>query len=512
MTETAMELAANQTVYAALKSVASQRPESVALVFADQQITYRDLVDRIEATAAHLCAIGLERGESFAVFAQNRPEFLYGLFAAAKLGCVFVPANFNLTTGEVGYILEHSDAQFVFHDERVADMADLRLPDGMRRPISELGASVSDMRVPDAAGLASGDDLLISYTSGSTATPKAVVHDHGSQIRVAKSLAGFWGLCATDTTVVGAPFGFLLGLSTTTAVSLLTGARVVIHRRFHPGEMLVDLVKYQATIYNGVPTMFQMMLEYAEQQATSFDLSGMRAVISSGAPMPEELRRRFAQVFGKEIQNYFGMTEAYPLFGQYVPVGSDQPAGAAGRIAPGAVIRVFDPDGRECEPGGQGELCVRASATIKRYHKNPELTASSFHEGLFKTGDLGYVDGAGYVYVTGRAKDIIKCGGANVAPVEVEGVLLRHAAVLAVAVVGVPDKILGEVPAAFLVLKPGAIASASQLGEFSAGLLAKYKVPAHFVFLTELPLGKTGKVDKNKLKSDWGAGPSGVKK
>ncbi len=493
----------NRTLYAALKSVASRQPDAVALVYHEQPITYADLVDRIENTAAHLHSLGLRRGQAFAVFGQNRPEFIYGLFTAAKLGFALVPVNSNLTPPEVGYLLEHSDSRFVFHDDKVVDLGNLRLPEAMRRPISELGNLATVPPIDDSRDVAVTDDVLITYTSGSTATPKAVVHDHASQLAVAESLARFWDLGAFDTTVVAAPFGFLLGLSTITAASLLVGARVIVHEKFRPQDVLEDLMRYRATIYNGVPTMFQMMLEFAEQHGKSYDLSHMRALISSGAPLPEELQRRFARTFGKELQNYFGMTESYPLFGRYTSDAYTYPAGAAGRIAPGAVIRVFGASGKECAQGETGELFVRGPATIKRYHKNPELTASSFQDGLFRSGDLGYVDKDGYVYLTGRAKDIIKRGGANVAPAEVESVLLQHPMVQAVAVIGVPDAVFNELPVAYVVLKAAGRVSSDGLMEFAAGRLAKYKVPAHVRFLPELPLGVTGKVDKKRLLAVW---------
>ena len=492
-----------RTLYAALRSVAERNSSSTALVFGDERISYSDLMAHVDATAEHLHRLGLRRGEAVAVFSQNCPELIYCFGAAAKLGATFVPLNFSLMTSEAEYILAHSAARFVFHDHHVADISSLGLPEGMRRPITELRATSSRLSAVVASSIAPTDDLLIAYTSGTTATPKAVVHDQQSQIRLAEALARFWDLSSADTTVVGCPFGFLLGLSTTAMASLLVGARVVVRRRFHPGEILDDLVAYRASIYNGVPTMFEMMLEFAEQQGRKYDLSHMRAIISSGAPMPDELRRRFEQFFNKELQNYFGMTECFPLFGRYTSDRDQGPAGAAGRIAPGADIRVIDESGKACAPGVHGELLVRAAATFKRYHKSPDLTASTLVDGRVRTGDLGYVDEAGYVYLTGRAKDIIKRGGANVAPAEIEAVLLRHPGVQSAAVVGVPDRIYGEVPIAYAVRKANSSVSSEELTEFAASRLAKFKIPTQILFVPELPLGKTGKVDKNRLKSEW---------
>jgi long-chain acyl-CoA synthetase len=490
------------TVYQALRAIADRRPQAIALIFEDKPCTYRQLIDQVDTAAARLHGLGIRRGQSIAVFSQNRPEYVTGFFAAAKIGAVFVPMNFNLTAPEVGYIIEHSEAKLLFRDDRVPDLAELNLPAGVIRTIDELRLREPGDTDPPHENIDPTSDLLIAYTSGTTAAPKAVVLDHASQIQVSDSLARFWELSQDDVTIVGAPFGFLLGLSTVAAASLLRGAAVVILRRFHPGEALEAMVRYRVSIFNGVPTMFQMMLQFAEQEQRQFDLSEARALICSGAPMSEELRRRFASTFSKSLQNYFGMTESYPLFGRYTSDTKPAPEGAAGRVAPGAEIRVFDESGKDCQPGTQGELFVRGPATIKRYHKNPELTAASFTRGLFKTGDLGFLDSDGYVYLTGRAKDIIKRGGMNVAPAEVEGALMQHPQVESVAVVGVPDEVLGEVPVAYIVCK-GERVPAEVLITFAAARLAKYKVPAHVRYLEEMPLGKTGKIDKGVLKSQW---------
>ncbi|MGX5831800.1 class I adenylate-forming enzyme family protein [Mesorhizobium sp. 43Arga] len=493
----------SETVYEALKEVADRQPEHVALVYNDQSETFGKLIEQIDKVAAHLLSIGIEKGQSVAVFAQNRPQFVHCYIACAKIGAVFVPLNFNLTAEEAKYIIGHSEAKVLFRDEMVADLSALDLPSGLVRPIDEL-ANVSATPSPADVGRRDpDDDLIITYTSGSTGTPKAVVLSHTNQLNAAAAFVELWGLTPADTTAVGSPFGFLLGLSTVTTISLLAGAKVVIHRRFHPGEMLDAFVEHGVTIYNGVPTMFSMMLEFAEQQSVTYDLSFMRAMISSGSPLLDELRLRFARKFGVEIQNYFGMTECYPLFGRFSSDTKDAPKGAAGRLAPGAQVKFVDEGGNECAVGGQGELLARAASVVKRYHKNPELTAEAFSDGWFKTGDIGYRDADGYYYITGRSKDLIKRGGANVAPLEIEGVLARHPEVAGAAVVGVPDPKFAEIPVAFVVRQPKSALTEAALLSHASEFLARYKLPAQIFFEEELPLGRTGKVDKSALRKKW---------
>jgi long-chain acyl-CoA synthetase len=492
------------TVYTELRETARRRAESEAIIFKGSALTYRDLLDRIDGAAAVLQMLGLRHGDTFAVFAQNCPEFLFAYFAAAKLGAVLVPVNFNLTPAEVDYILKHSEARFLFRDDFVASLEGLQLSPGYLRSVSELAVTtVNSNTTEPSPAVEPTDDLVIAYTSGSTGVPKAVVLDHQAQLNATASFRGFWQMSEADTTVCGAPFGFLLGLSTISAVTLLVGARLVVNSRFHPGEVLEALVEYRATIFNGVPTMFSMMLEFAEERDTQIDLSNMRALISSGSPMADELRKRFNDRFGKTVQNYFGMTECYPLFGKYTSDLIDPPPGAAGKLAPGAALRIIDSNNNECAPGVAGELLARAPSTIKRYHKDPGLTEASFLDGWFRTGDAGYVHENGYVYLAGRLKELIKRGGANVAPAEVEGALMRHPAVQAAAVIGVADPKWSEIPVAFVVRRKGADVTADALLEFVAIHLAKFKVPSTIIFEHELPLGKTGKVDKAQLKARW---------
>uniref|UniRef100_UPI003F499C17 class I adenylate-forming enzyme family protein n=1 Tax=Ensifer adhaerens TaxID=106592 RepID=UPI003F499C17 len=493
------------TIYQALQAVSRAQPDNVAIVFGEQSITYRELVQRIDGVALKLQAFGISRGDAVAVFSQNRPEFVFCYFAVAKLGSVFVPLNFNLTMSEVEYVLGHSAAKILFHDDRVASLQELSLPTSFRHRIAELSELSTEEPPAPQAAVDLDDDLLIAYTSGSTGQPKAVVLSNRAQLNAAASFKELFALSPGDTTVLGAPLGFLLGLSTISMVSLLAGAKVVMNLRFHPGEILDALVKHQATLFHGVPTMFSMMLEYAEQHNARYDLSSMRALICSGSPLLDELRNRFTQRFGKDLQNYFGMTECYPVFGRRSDDPEEPPRGSVGKVAPGAAVRVLDEEGKECPTGSHGELLIRAPSMIKRYHKDPELTLASHIDGWFKTGDIGYVDEWGYVYITGRIKDLIRRGGANVAPVEIENVLLKHPDVLDAAVIGVPDRIFAEVPVAYIVKKGGSTLTPEEITVFASGTLAKFKLPAAVYFASELPLGKTGKVDKMALRNLWDA-------
>jgi long-chain acyl-CoA synthetase len=432
---------------------------------------------------------------------------MYCYYAAAKLGAIYVPVNPNLTPAEVEYTFRHSGAKLLFHDGVVAESAKQGAPADALVDLTDL-TGARDLPVPAAADVSPEDDFLIIYTSGTTGLPKAIVLDHAALIAGAASLARMWGATVEDVTVVALPLGYLYGLSTAAAVGLQSGGTVAILRRFHPREVLAGLIDHRATIFHGVPTMFSMMLEYSEQNELKTDLSSIRALICAGSPLPQEMRHRFTARFAAEIQDYYAMTEATPVFGRYFDDPDTMPEGAVGKAAPGVILRIVRSDGSDCEIDEEGEVLVRAAATMKRYMNSPSQTAASFKDGLFRSGDLGRRDARGYFYITGRIKDIIIRGGANISPAEVEAVLATHPGVQDVAVIGIPDNIFGEVPAAVIVRRFGSNVREAELIELASIPLADFKVPKRYIFISQMPLGKTGKIDKMALKQRYATSPN----
>lgn len=489
-----------RSAYEALAAAVSRNPGKTAMRFEEEEFSYARLLDRVDNAARRLMALGIDKGAAFAAYSQNRPEMILCYYAASRLGAVFVPLNPNLTAPEVAYSFKHSGAAMLLHDDVVAEAARQAVPADRLLPISTI-------REPAAADGGAGypvidpsADFVVIYTSGSTGTPKAIVLDHAAQLDVAASLTRMWGISDADVTLVGLPLGYLYGLSTAAAVGLQAGGLVVILRRFHPRDALEALVAHKATVYHGVPTMFSMMLEYCEQRGLGYDLSAVRELICAGAPLPDEMRQRFAQRFGKSLDDYYAMTECTPVFGKYYDDPRPVPARAIGRLAPSATAKIVRADGSECDIGEEGEILVRAAATLKRYHGDPGLTAESMRDGLFRSGDLGYRDRDGYYYISGRIKDVIIRGGANISPSEVERVLATHSGVQDAAVIGAPDRIFGEVPVAFIVRRHGSQVVEDELIRHVETSLSDFKVPRRYVFLAELPQGKTGKVDKAELK------------
>lgn len=491
------------TIYESLHWTARQRGRATALRYGSEVLSYAELLRRVDTAAARLRGCGIAKGDAYAVICENCLELMIAYYATAKLGAVFVPINPNLTAPEVAHIAAHSGARMLLHDAAMGAVAQAAVAEAVLRPVSVLTEETGNTDPEQCGDVRAEDDFLIIYTSGSTGAPKAVVFAHTAEIAGNASLIDLWGITPEDITLVALPLGYLYGLSTAAAAGLQAGGEVVVLRRFHPGEVLEALAASRATIFHGVPTMYSMMLEYAEQRGLNIDLSFIRALICAGAPLSPEMKQRFAKTFRKDIQDYYALTEVRPVFGAYAKDPAPVPPGSIGKPAPGVSARILDENHMDCAVGIQGELVVRAPSTLKRYHKDASLTLKSMFEGGFRTGDIGYLDEQGFYYLTGRIKDIIIRGGANIAPAEVEGVLARHPSVQDVAVIGIPDRIFGEVPAAYVVKRRGAEVTSEELVAHARLELADFKVPKHFAFAAELPLGKTGKVDKNALKARW---------
>lgn len=490
-------------IAAGLERAASEHGQRIALRCGSAALTYAELAEASRRLAGALLRRHLVAGDALAVLCENNLELLQLYYAAARLGLLFVPLNQSLSAREVAYVMAHSGAGLLLHDAALGKVAEAAAAPEVRMLLSDF---FSDLPAPRSAPPLldrADEDFLIIYTSGSTGAPKAVVFDQRGEIAGNRSLAELWGIGPADVTLVALPLGFLYGLSTAAATGLQAGGEVVVLRRFNPGEVLSQLIESKATVYHGVPTMFSMMLDYANQQRLDVDLSHLRLLIAAGAPLSEELREGFEARFGKRIDNYYALTEARPIFGRRWNDHEPLPHGAVGRVAPGVRVRIRGERGQSQPAGKHGEILVHAPATLRRYHKDASLTRQVLRDGWFATGDLGYCDAAGNFFLTGRIKDLIIHGGANVAPAEVEEILNGHPAVAMAAVVGVPDATFGEIPIAYLVARNEVRVTEEELREFCTVRLAQYKVPTAFVFVPSLPLGLTGKVDKKALKQMW---------
>ena len=465
----------------------------VALSSAAGNLGYADLSREIARTVGRLQALGFDGRRPVAVLCENRAEIMLFYYAIARLGGTFVPVNASLSAPEVAYILAHAEASVLVYDERMEKIAGAALAEGGSTPGMTLAEFMAvDAPVTEVPAVGDGQDTFVMvYTSGSTGKPKGVAMSQANEVAGNASLIEMWGMGPQDVNVVALPMGYHYGLTTATAATLQSGGQAVLLRRFHPREVLEALVQHRATIFQGVPTMFAMMLEYAEQNGVETDLSFMRLLISAGAPLSTELRERFEKRFGKRIDDYYALTESRPIFGRYWNDPAPVPRRAIGKAAPGAVVKIVDAQGQAVPDGVEGEFYVRGPSVTLGYLKNEAQTRELFNEdGLIRTGDLGHRDSEGFYYITGRSKDLIIRGGANIAPAEVEQVLGQHGAVQSVAVIGVPDEKFGQLVAAYVVPRSGQSPGQEELQAWCKGRLAEFKIPAYIVPATELPLDR----------------------
>ncbi|MFV3308291.1 class I adenylate-forming enzyme family protein [Pseudomonas sp. NY15181] len=490
-------------ILSSIETHAKAAGDNSALRFENKSFSYSALVHEVERVAQLLVDAGVTRSTPVGVFCENSSAILVIYYAMAKIGGTFVPLNSVLSTTEARYILEHAGISFLFCDQKLHESA-LNAAEGLSCKVLDAddfiaGPSSSALQSPSQVN----DDFLIVYTSGSTGVPKAVSYSQAAEHAGNQALIELWDVGSKDKVLVGLPLGFLYGLSTAASMAMQAGSEVIVLRRFRPSDALDAIMKHGVTVFQGVPTMFSMMLEYAEQNDLYFDLSSVRLFISAGAPLSRDLRQRFFKRFNKTIEDYYALTEVRPVFGKYARSDEAVPSEAIGKAAPGVEVRIVDDSGQTVGPLQIGEVWVKAPATTSGYYKAPELTRAAFVDGFFRTGDLGYFDESGFYYLTGRIKDIIIRGGANIAPAEVEDVLASHDSVQLAAVIGVPDAKFGELPVAYLSLAGKTKPDDEELTAFCRKSLADFKVPVAFRWLDEMPLGITGKVDKKALLSLW---------
>ncbi len=518
---------------ALLERAAAAYPERTALVAGNRCVTYAALRDSARRAARAFVAQGVGKGTHVGILLPNAPEWLAFAFGAAELGAVLVPLSTLSSARELAHALHHADvvvlvmaARFLRH-EYLATLVDLcpalarPAPDGLRSPelpalrrVVVLGADTipagalsadvclaGGREVPqdliDAALRQCGpaDTAAIFFTSGSTALPKAVVHTHGSMLVSAANIADALGLTTDDVTWGCLPFFFTGGFVAIALATLYAGGSVVLQEVFEAGRALRLLETSGCTVIFGWPHQMQALIEHPEFDRTRL---GVHKGVGANAPWAASLYPPDHQAVGT-----YGMTESGPMS---VATRWDDPlrlrAGGHGRPLPGVELRIAGLEsGAPPPPGEPGEILLRGTTMMQRYYKMPR-DACFDREGVFHTGDRGWIDGDGALHFVDRIKDVIKTAGVNVASGEIEAVLRDHPLVRDAYVVGVPHPTRGENPAAFIVTAGDV--GIDDLLAFCRERLASYKVPRHVFFRREdeLPAAGSGKVLKERLRAE----------
>ena len=497
---------------------AAATPRLPAITFDGHTTSYGELLDRIDRLAAELAAGGVGRGDRVGYLGLNDPMFLITLFAAARIGAVFVPLNYRLTAAELGYILADAGVHTLLADTRHAAMAGPVLTEaGVRRalalsavpgwePLPDLLANRGRLAAP--VHPRSNEVAVIMYTSGTTGRPKGAMLTHGNLFWNNVNALLSLDFSQDDVSLVAAPLFHIGGLNVTTLVTLQKGGQIVLMPAFDPGQALKLIAEYRVTTMFGVPAMFLFMSQVPEFAAA--DLSSVRCLICGGAPVPETLISRYGQRGIAFVEGY-GLTETAPLA---LVLRTDEVSvkvGAAGHaVLPLSDVRLVDTGNNPVAPGERGEICVRGPQVMAGYWHNREATDAVIDAGgWFHTGDIGQADQDGYVYVVDRLKDMVITGGENVYPAEVEAVLYHHPAIAEVAVLGTPHEQWGEAVTAVVALNPGAALTLEELSAFARDKLAGYKIPLRLEFVDALPRNPAGKVLKYQLLEQLTTPPEG---
>lgn len=510
-----------------------------AVVVPGRRVTYAELGGLVSVGARAMMAAGVRPGDRVAIWAPNGLGWIVAALGAQSAGAAIVPVSTRFKGEEAAYVLAASKAValvttvgFLGTDPvGMLRAAETAFPDLRRIVLLEGAEGVTegpkgvavehwDAFVGRAEAVAASDastrrqcvrptdasDVL--FTSGTTGRPKGVIMTHGQTVRQVRDWCEFAGLVSGDRYLIVNPFFHMFGYKAGWLASLLQGATIVPVPVFDVPAVLSLVERERITVLPGAPTIYRSILDHADRNR--FDLRTLRVAITGAADIPvsliEEMR---AKLPFRRILTGYGLTEAGTCTGTRPDDDAETIATTAGRAMPGVEIVVADADGREVEHGATGELLVRGYGVMQGYLDDPDATAAAIDDrGYLHTGDLATMDDRGYVRIVGRSKDMLIVGGFNVYPAEVENALLGHDGIAAAAVVGAPDRRLGEIPVAYVVAVPGGSVDADAIIRWARERLANYKVPRRVVAVPELPTNATGKVVKEELRARAAAGAS----
>ncbi len=492
-----------------LVRTASTMPDRPAIKINGQDISYQQLHGMAAKLAGTLRANGIAPGDRVALILPNVPAFPVAFFATLLAGGVVVPMNPLLKSGEIDFFFTNSGAKIAFvWPDFVGEATKGAANSGTKivecGPLGPVEGGLEDGLEGDAPisepTEREGDDTaIILYTSGTTGRPKGAELTHDNISLNAMRCAEVIQELTPDDVIMGClpmfhVFGLVVGLN----AAVRAGASLALIPRFDPAAAIKVIGDEKVTVMQGVPTMYAAILNHPD--GDNLDASSLRTCASGGSAMPLEVMKAFEEKFGCVILEGYGLSETSPVASFSLP-GRERKPGTIGLAIPGCEMRVVDVDGAEVAHGEVGEIAIRGDNVMKGYWANPEATAVAIPDGWFRTGDLATQDDEGYFTIVDRKKDMILRGGMNVYPREVEEVIYQHPDVLEVAVVAVPDELLGEQVGAGVVLREGSTASTDDIIAFTKERIAAYKYPRTVWLLNELPKGPTGKILRREVTS-----------
>ncbi|SFR91976.1 FadD3 family acyl-CoA ligase [Sphingomonas jatrophae] len=507
------------TIPGAARATAARLPDKVALIEGGESWTFAELYRDARAVASAYLARGIGKGDVVAIWAPNRREWILAGLGAHIAGAAITPLNTRMKGMEAGDILRRSYAKLLVCTERFMGfdyptmIAGEDLPDlaGIVRIDGEgadgwaafiaSGKGADDPAVDAAEAAVAPDDLSdIMFTSGTTGSPKGVLHSHGNVVPLFRAWAERVDLQESDRYLIANPFFHTFGYKAGWVACLALGVTMLPMAVFDVNEMARLIETERVSFIPGPPTIYQSLLQGLAGEKRDF--SSMRVAVTGAAPVPPVLVERMRRELGMEnVVNGYGMTE----FGAIAMTGkTDSPetvANTCGYALPGVEMTCVDGAGRPVAAGETGEILVRGRGRMIGYFENPEATGEAIDaDGWLHTGDVGSIDADGYLRITDRKKDMFISGGFNCYPAEIEKLLAAHPAIELAAVIGVPDERMGEVGKAFVVLRPGTHADAAGIIAWSRENMANYKAPRSIEFVDELPRNAGGKVLRTALR------------
>ncbi|MEO7124388.1 MAG: long-chain fatty acid--CoA ligase [Lacisediminihabitans sp.] len=504
--------------------------QKTAIIFGDSEISYGRLSERIDRLASALRERGVVKGSRVAYLGENHPAFVELFFALGTLGAIFIPVNSRLAAPEIAFVLRDSGASILFHADVMSELA---LAGSEETEVSRLvvvsyqpssAASTHPLPAAAASGVATedyediigtasperldvavslDDPAMILYTSGTTGFPKGAVLTHANITWNCFNVLVDYDFVSTDVALMISPLFHVASLNMGLLPTLLKGGTVILEPRFDTGRALALIERYKATALSGVPTTFQMLCEDPRWDAT--DISSLNKLTCGGSAVPIRVLEAY-ESRGLAFSNGYGMTETSPGATSLSPEMSRDKAGSGGLSHFFTDMRIVDSTGTQLAAGEVGEIQLMGPNVIKEYWNQPEVGAQCFADDVwFKSGDMGYVDADGFLFIVDRLKDMIISGGENIYSAEVEQVIAELEAVGSVAVIGIPDDKWGEVPIAVVTIREGFALDGDTVRAHLDKKIAKYKIPKRVEIVETLPRTGSGKIQKAELRKTYSA-------
>ncbi|HEX3032024.1 MAG TPA: AMP-binding protein [Bacillota bacterium] len=485
------------------------KPDRTAVICGDtgRKYSWAKLDEYVNKLGTALKSLGIEQGEMVAIYLPNSPEFLLTYFALNRIGAVTVPFNILFKTREIAHIINDSKARVLIGSADEVESYVLADRDRFARleKIITVGRPLTGTidfqtllsypcQVLEPAACSPDDIVSLMYTSGTTGEPKGAMLSFGNLLKIGILSSQLLTINDQDLMLTGAPFCHIFFVLTVLGPFNM-GAGLITMKRFNPEKALELISAYRATHFAGVPTMYIYMLD--KYESGKYDLTSWRFAQSAGASLPVETFMRIRDKFGVQLCEGYGATETSSTI-TYNRLGHSK-AGSVGPVAAGVQAKVVDDWGNQLRTREIGEVLVKGPGVFKGYWQMPEATAKVLQGEWYWTGDLGWFDEEGYLYIVDRKKDMIVCCGYNVYPLEVEKVIYQHSKVLEAVVVGIKDPVRNQIPKAFVRLRNGVEMTSEEMIDFCAQQLASYKVPRAVEFVRELPKSPTGKILRRAL-------------